>query len=143
MLDLIEAIAALLTPRRSEQIKSPADIAALLMVSMGHLDQEELRVICLDTKNRIIGTTILYRGNVSSAIVRVGEIFKEAIRLNAPSIIIAHCHPSGNVDASPDDIAITRQIVAGSKLLDIELLDHLIIGQGKWISMRERRIIAD
>lgn len=135
---LLDTLTALLRPTPREQIKSPADVAALLMVEMSHLDQEELRVINLDTKNRIQRISTVYRGSVNSAQVRIGEIFKDAIRLNSAAVIIVHCHPSGDPTPSPEDILVTRQIVEAGKLLDADVLDHVIIGAGRWVSLRER-----
>lgn len=125
-------------PEERVQIKSPTDATHLLMLEMSHLDQEEVRVICLDTRNFIQTITPVYKGAVNSAMIRCGEIFKEAVRRNSPSIIMAHNHPSGSPDPSPEDVQVTRQIVEAGKLLDVELLDHLIIGHGRYVSMRER-----
>jgi DNA repair protein RadC len=138
VLALLDTLAALLRPLPRERITSPADVAALLMVEMSHLDQEEFRVLHLDTKNRLQRCITLYRGSLNSAIVRTGEVFKEALRLNSASIIIAHQHPSGCPDPSPEDILITRQIVEAGTLLEVELLDSLVIGRGRFVSLRER-----
>lgn len=108
------------------------------MLDMMALDQEELWVACLDTKNRLQKIAKVYRGSVNSAQIRVGEIFKEAIRLNAPAIVVAHNHPSLDPSPSPEDILITRQIVDAGKLLDIDTLDHLVIGGNRFVSLRER-----
>jgi DNA repair protein RadC len=83
---------------------------------------------------------IVYIGSVNMAQVRVGEIFREPVRLNSTAILLAHNHPSGQVEPSPDDVQLTRAIVQAGQLLDIELLDHLVIGQGRWISLRERQL---
>jgi DNA repair protein RadC len=131
----------LVTPKNSDnryQVKSPADAASLLMIEMSQLDQEHLRVVLLDTKNRVQRVTTVYVGSVNSAMVRVGEIFKEANRQNSAAIIVAHNHPSGDPTPSPEDVLVTRQVVEAGKLLDIEVLDHLVIGQGRYVSMRER-----
>jgi DNA repair protein RadC len=120
------------------QIRSPADVARLLMVEMGHLDQEHMRTVLLDTKNRVQTITTVYVGSLNSALIRVGEIFKEAVRRNSAALILAHNHPSGDPTPSPEDILVTRQIVDAGKLLDVEVLDHLVIGAGRFISMRER-----
>jgi DNA repair protein RadC len=135
---LLDTLAVLLRPTPREQIKSPAYVAALLLVEMGHLDQEELRVINLDTKNRIQRISTVYRGSVNSAQVRIGEIFKDAIRLNSAALIIVHCHPSGDPTPSPEDVLVTRQIVEAGRLLDCDILDHIVIGKGRWVSMKER-----
>jgi DNA repair protein RadC len=131
-------LADLLRPTTREQIKSPADAAALLMAEMQGLDQEHLRAVLLDTKNRVLTITTVYVGSVNSAMIRVGEVFKEAIRLNAVAMILTHNHPSGDCSPSPEDILVTRQIVEAGKLLDCDVLDHLIIGGGRYCSMRER-----
>lgn len=120
------------------QIRAPQDAAQLMLIEMSHLDQEHLRVICLDTKNRVQIIQTLYVGSLNSSLLRVGEIYKEAIRRNSSAIIVVHNHPSGDPNPSADDIQVTRDIMAAGKLLDIDFLDHLIIGHGQWISMRER-----
>lgn len=125
-------------PDERPAINSPADAAALIQYEMSALEQEHLRVLLLDRRNRVMEITEVYRGSVSSSQVRVGEIFKEAIRKNASAIVIAHNHPSGDPTPSPDDVAVTRAIIQAGKLLDIDVLDHLVIGQGKWVSLKER-----
>ncbi len=120
------------------QIRSPTDVAQLMMVEMSHLDQEHLRAICLDTKNRVQKVQTVYVGSLNTSLIRIGEIFKEAVRLNSAAIIICHNHPSGDPTPSPEDVLVTRQIVEAGKLLDIDVLDHLVVGQGRFVSMRER-----
>jgi DNA repair protein RadC len=120
------------------QIKSPADVSNLLLLEMGHLEQEQLRAVLLDTKNRVQEITTIYKGSVNSAQIRVGEVFRDAIRRNSAALIVAHNHPSGDPTPSPEDILVTRQIVEAGKLLDIDVLDHLVIGRGRYVSMRER-----
>ncbi|MDD2921195.1 MAG: DNA repair protein RadC [Anaerolineales bacterium] len=126
------------SPAERPSINSPADGAALLQYEMSALEQEHLRVILLDRRNRVLETVEVYKGSVNSSQVRVGELFKDAIRVNASGIIVAHNHPSGDPTPSPDDVAVTRAIVQAGKLLDIDVLDHLVIGQGKWVSLKER-----
>jgi DNA repair protein RadC len=120
------------------QIRSPADVASLLMVEMGHLDQEHLRTVLLDTKNRVQQISTIYVGSVNTAVIRVGEVFRDAVRKNSTAMIVVHNHPSGDPTPSPEDILVTRQIVEAGKLLDIDILDHLVIGRGRYVSMRER-----
>ena len=120
------------------QIKSPGAVAELLMEEMSHLDQEHLRVVLLDTKNRVMEVATVYIGSVNTAVIRIGEVFKPAIRRNSAAIILAHNHPSGDCSPSPEDILGTRQVVEAGKLMDCECLDHLIIGKSKFVSMRER-----
>jgi DNA repair protein RadC len=96
--------------------------------------------VLLNSKNVVLGIPEIYIGTISSANVRVGEVFKAALRLNAAAIIVVHNHPTGDPSPSPEDVAVTRQLVQAGKLLGVDVLDHLIIGQGRWISMRERRL---
>lgn len=135
---LLSIFAAIIKPSPREQIKSPTDAISILMLEMSHLDQEQMRVLCLDTKNRLQKIHTVYKGSLNTAIIRVGELFKEPIRLNSAAIILAHNHPSGDPSPSPEDVFITRQAVEAGKLLDCEVLDHLVIGQGKYVSLRER-----
>ncbi|WKZ37628.1 MAG: DNA repair protein RadC [Anaerolineales bacterium] len=126
------------SPEERPSINSPADAASLVQYEMSALEQEHLRVILLDRRNRVLETVEVYKGSVNSSQVRVGELFKDAIRTNASGLIVVHNHPSGDPTPSPDDVAVTRAIVQAGKLLDVEILDHLVIGQGSWISMKER-----
>jgi len=125
-------------PEERAAINSPADAAALVQYEMSALEQEHMRVILLDRRNRVLETVEIYKGSVNSSQVRVGEVFKEAIRKNASALIVVHNHPSGDPTPSPDDVAVTRAIVQAGKLLDVEVLDHLVIGQGRWVSLKER-----
>jgi DNA repair protein RadC len=125
-------------PEERPTIHSPADAAALLQYEMGALEQEHLRVMLLDTRHRVLSIHELYHGSLNSSLVRIAEVFKPAIRRNAAAILIVHNHPSGDPTPSPDDIAITRAVVQAGKLLDIDVLDHLIIGSGRFISLKER-----
>lgn len=126
------------SPDERPAINSPGDAAVLVMYEMGALEQEHLRVMLLDRRNRVLDVAELYRGSVSSAQVRVGEVFREAIRKNASALIAIHNHPSGDPTPSPDDVALTRAIVQAGKMLDVDVLDHLVIGQGRWVSLKER-----
>lgn len=125
-------------PEEKPAINSPADAAALLQYDMSALEQEHLRVMLLDRRNRVLEIVEVYKGSVNSSQVRVGELFKDAIRANASALIVAHNHPSGDPTPSPDDVAVTRALVQAGKLLDIDVLDHLVIGSGKWVSLKER-----
>jgi len=110
----------------------------LIMFDMSAKEQEELWVVILDTRNRVVKIEPVYKGSVNSSQVRVGELFKEAIRRNAVSLIVAHNHPSGDPTPSPEDIALTRAVVQAGKLLDIDVLDHLVIGNQRFVSLKER-----
>lgn len=120
------------------RVTSPADGANLLLPRLRHLEQEEIHVILLDTRNHVLGTQLIYRGSLNSTTVRIGEIFRVAIEAPAAAIILAHNHPSGDPAPSPEDISITRQIVQAGELLSIDVLDHLIIGNGIYTSLKER-----
>jgi DNA repair protein RadC len=120
------------------QIKSPADAASLLMLEMSHLDQEHLRTVLLDTKNRVQTIKTIYIGSLNASLIRVGEIFKEALKRNSAGLIVVHNHPSGDPTPSPEDVQVTREIIQAGHLLDVLVLDHLVIGQGRYVSMRER-----
>lgn len=119
-------------------INSPTEAANLILYEMSALEQEELRVILLDNRNRVLSINKVYQGSVNSSQIRVGEVFKQAVRSNATSIIVTHNHPSGDPTPSPEDVSVTRSIVQAGKLLDIEVLDHLVIGRGKFVSLKER-----
>jgi DNA repair protein RadC len=132
------------SPDPRPQIKTPADAAQLLTPEMGALDQEEVRTLLLDTRNRLLGVPLIYRGNLNSASMRIGEVFKPAIRYNAAVMIVCHNHPSGDTAPSAEDVRVTKTLVQSGKLLDIELLDHLIIGHtGHFTSLKERGLGFD
>lgn len=123
-------------------VTSPAQAAQYLQENVftpfDQCNQEELWVLCLNTKNRITHDTMVYRGNVNSSIVRTAEIFRPAVLLNATAIIISHCHPSGQSEPSPEDVQVTRTTIEAGNILGIEILDHIIIGQDQWVSLSER-----
>ena len=125
-------------PHERPQVRSPADVANLLMLEMGLLEQEHLRAVLLDTKNVVLRVANVYAGNLNTAVVRVGEVFREAIRANCASIIVVHNHPSGDPTPSPEDVRVTEQLVEAGRLLDIEVLDHLVIGRNRYVSLKER-----
>jgi DNA repair protein RadC len=131
------------SPEERPQIRSPADAANLVMTEMGLLEQEQLRVILLDTKNRVLATPTVYKGSLNTSLIRVGELFRDAIRANCASLIVLHNHPSGDPTPSPEDVAVTRQIVEAGKLLDVEVLDHLVIGRQRFVSLKERGLGFD
>ena len=126
------------SPDERPAVNSPADAAALVAYEMSALEQEHLRVILLDTRNHVLDIVEIYKGSINSSQIHVGEIFKPVIRRNAPALIVVHNHPSGDPTPSPDDVVVTRAIVQAGKLLDVDVLDHMIIGQGRWVSLKER-----
>ena len=124
-------------------IRSPHDVADRLLLQMGRLEREELRVVLLNTKNVVLRVATVYQGNVSASLVRVGELFRDAVRLNASGVILVHNHPSGDPTPSPDDLHLTAEALAAGRLLDIDLLDHLVVGHDAWISLRDRGVSFD
>lgn len=120
------------------QIRSPADVYSFIGLEMSLLEQEEMRIVLLDTKNNIIRVATAYRGSLNTAVVRIGEIFKAAIRENAANIIIVHNHPTGDPTPSPEDVQVTQMAVEAGKLLDIPVLDHVVAGRNRFVSMKER-----
>ena len=124
-------------------VKSPRDVADRLVLQMGRLEREELRVVLLNTKNVVLRAVTVYQGNVASSLVRVGELFRDAVRLNASGVILVHNHPSGDPTPSPDDLHLTAEALAAGRLLDIHLLDHLVVGHDAWVSLRDRGIDFD
>lgn len=125
------------SPRR-QVVRSAADAAAVCS-SMRALDREHFRVILLNTRNEILDIVDVSVGGLASAPVHPREVFKEAIRRSAAGVIVVHNHPSGHPEPSRDDIMITEQLRAAGRLVGIEVLDHLIIGEGTFTSLREQR----
>jgi DNA repair protein RadC len=129
-----------LNPGDRYVVRSPQDIANLVKADMRALPQECLVALLLNTKNQVIAKHEVYRGSLNTAVVRVGEVFREAIRQNAAAVAIVHNHPSGDPTPSPQDVALTREVAQAGALLDLALLDHVIIGTGEpgWVSLKER-----
>ena len=134
---------ASLSPEDRVQIGSPRDIANMFVAEMAQLDREHLKVVLLNTKNRVLGTEDLYSGSLNAAIVRPAEVFRAAIRRNCAAIAVVHNHPSGDPTPSQEDVAITRRLVQVGKAMEIDVVDHIVVGQGRWVSMRERRLGFD
>lgn len=127
-------------PEQRLQIRTPADLANPLMLEMAGLEQEHLKLISLDTKNRVLKFQTVYVGTINSSRIRIAEIFREAIRQNAAAIIVAHNHPSGDPTPSSEDVRVTEDMIRAGELLEIDLLDHLIIGHQRFVSLREKRL---
>ena len=119
-------------------VSSPAAAAALVQYEMSGLEQEHLRTILLDARNRLLRVREVYRGSLTTSLIRTGEVFREAIKANAAGMIVVHNHPSGDPSPSPEDLAVTRNLVEAGRLLDIPVLDHIVIGRGRFVSMREQ-----
>ena len=123
-------------PAEGWRIRAPADLAERLIPAMGHLEREELRSVLLNTKNTVTGMVTVYRGNLAGSSVRIGEVFREAVRRQSAAMVVVHNHPSGDPSPSAEDLRITRELADAGRLLDVELLDHLVIGHGRWVSLR-------
>lgn len=119
-------------------IHSPKDVADLLLPEMQELSHEEFRAVLLNSKNHVLDIPTIYQGTLNSSPVRIGEVFKPAILANAASLIAVHNHPSGDPTPSPEDVRVTSELAQAGKLLDIECLDHLILGNGCYASLKER-----
>lgn len=119
-------------------IQRPSDAIALVESRFVNLPQEQLLAILLDTHNRVIDIETIYIGSLNATVVRMAEILRSAIVRNSAGMILVHNHPSGKAEPSPEDVQFTTDFVAAGKLMDIAILDHLIIGNGEWVSLRER-----
>ena len=131
-------------PERPEEmptISCPQDVYSLLGPEMSALAQEQLRVLLLNTRNQVVGQRTVYQGTVNSSAVRPAEVLRAAVIENAPAIVISHNHPSGDPTPSPEDVKVTRDLVAAGKLLDIEVMDHIVIGNGRFVSLKEKGLM--
>jgi DNA repair protein RadC len=125
-------------PSKRFQIRSADDAANVVRMEMMFLDHEEMHILVLDTKNQLVELIKRYKGTVNSSVLRSAEIFRPAIVRNCPNVIICHNHPSGDPTPSPEDIDVTQQLVEAGKLLDIDVLDHLIIGNPRYVSLKQK-----
>ena len=123
------------------RVGSPRDVADLLAPEMEPLAQEQLRVVLLDTRNRVLDVVMVYQGSVSTAVARMAELFRDAVVANAPGIVLAHNHPSGDPSPTEDDVRMTEEAARAGRLLGIELLDHVILGRGRFVSLKERGVL--
>ena len=124
-------------PHKRFQVRSADDAASLFRMEMMHLDHEEMHVLILNTKNQVIEKIRSYKGTVNSSVLRAAEIFRPAVVRNCPNVIVCHNHPSGDPTPSPEDIDVTKQLLEAGKVLDIELLDHIVIGNPRYVSLKE------
>lgn len=125
-------------------VRHPADAADYLLnqvfVPFEQFRQEQLYVLLLDNKNLITHDVMVYKGTVNAVHIRMAELFMEAVKVNAPSIIMSHCHPSGSIDPSPEDLRVTQIAYEAGQLLDIKVLDHILVGRNKWLSLKEKSL---
>jgi len=130
-------------PRDREALQSPEDVYQRVKYEMQALEQEHLRVLLLDTRNRLLRQVDVYVGSLNTSLVRIGEIFRDAIQRGAASMIVVHNHPSGDPTPSPEDVAVTRALVQAGRLLDIEVLDHVVVGRGGFTSLKAKGLGFD
>jgi DNA repair protein RadC len=126
---------------RITKIRSPEDVAELLAPELDGLDREHFKAVLLDTKNGVIRIVTVAVGSLNAALVHPREIFKAAVRVSAAGIIMVHNHPTGNPEPSNEDADLTMRFARCGELMGIELIDHIIIGGGRFVSMRERDLI--
>jgi DNA repair protein RadC len=124
-------------PGERSVIDSPGAAAAALSHDLMWMSQEKFAVLLLDVKNRLLGTHIITVGTATETLAPPREIFREVLRQGATRVIVAHNHPSGSLDPSSEDLRLTEQLLAGAKLLSVPILDHLILGNGDWASLRQ------
>lgn len=122
----------------SPVIRTPKDVSMLLMEELRYLQQEHFVVLLLNTKNKVIGRETISVGSLNAAVVHPREVFRAAVKRSAASVICAHNHPSGDPSPSPEDIALTHRLAEAGRLMGIEVLDHLIIGDRDYVSLKER-----
>ena len=130
-----------LAPSERAIIRTPDDVAALLMPRFRYETKESFIAILLSTKNHVLKTPVISVGSLNASIVHPRELFREAINASAAAVILAHNHPSGDPAPSPEDVSLTRKLVDAGKLLDIPVLDHIVLGDGKYISFKEKGIL--
>ena len=130
------------SPEDPPSIGSPHDVYGLLGPEMSVLAQEQLRVLLLDNRNQVLGQRVVYQGNVNSSMVRAAEVLRPAVVEAIPSVIVVHNHPSGGPDPNPNDVLITRKMKQAAELLDIELLDHVVIGGKRHVSLKNRGLMS-
>ena len=129
------------------QINSPRDAAQYLLEKIytpfDDFDQEEMWVLLLNNRHRVTHEVMVYRGQVNAINIREAELLKEAVRVNAPAIVLSHCHPSGEATPSPEDVSVTVLANKAADLLGITLVDHLVVGKDSWVSLKERGLGFD
>ena len=129
---------AMQAPTKKYQIRSADDAVSLVRMEMMYLDREQMRLLVLNIKNQVIFNQSLYQGTVNSSVLRASEILRPAVMRNAPNVIVVHNHPSGDPTPSPEDLEVTKQLIEAGCVLDIDVLDHIIIGNPRYVSLKER-----
>ncbi len=127
--------------RQRTVLTHPKDVAAFFMEDLRYRKQEVFRVVMLNTKNELLSVEDVSRGSVDSSIAHPREVFRPAVRRSASSVILIHNHPSGNPEPSQNDLNVTDRLVKAGKVLGIEVLDHLIFGDGVYVSLKEKQLM--
>ena len=130
-----------LAPLDRTAVRTPDDVAALLLPRFRYESRESFVAVLLSTKNHVLKTPVISVGSLNASIVHPRELFREAINASAAAVIVAHNHPSGDPTPSPEDVSLTRKLVEAGKILDIPVLDHVVLGDGKYISFKEKGIL--
>jgi len=125
-------------PTRRPTVRTPADVAALVGPDMRYLDREHFNVLLLSTRHDVLAVEEVAVGGLNSAVIHPREVFKPAIRWSAAAVILVHNHPSGDPEPSGDDLRITARLAEAGRILGIEVLDHVVVGDGRYVSLRER-----
>jgi len=125
-----------------QSVSRPDDIYELVRPEMEHLVQEQARVVLLDTRCHVLDVVLVYQGNVNSTSFRPAELLRDAVILNAPSLVLVHNHPSGDPEPSPPDITLTKELVKAGEILGIEVADHVIVGRDAFVSLKERKLLS-
>jgi DNA repair protein RadC len=138
VLELSHRLATQRRRREIRRIRDAEDVAYLLMSEMTHLDHEQFRVLVLDIMHQLLVNQVLYEGTLNSANIRIAEVFRPAITRKGAAIIVCHNHPSGRVVPTPEDVKLTERLVAAGRLLEVEVCDHIIIGDQRYLSLKEQ-----
>lgn len=118
-------------------IRSPEDVAHLLMPELRDARKEHFKALMLDVKNRVLKTVTVSVGTLDASIVHPRDVFKDAIAMSAAAVIVAHNHPSGDPTPSPEDRQVTARLCEAGRVMGIELLDHVVLGDGRWVSLKQ------
>ncbi len=138
VMELSKRVSASLINNNRVTIKSPVEVSALLMEEMRHLKKEVFKVILLNTKNHIIKYMDISIGSLNASIVHPREVFSEAVKAGCSGMLLVHNHPSGDPEPSREDIETTHRLVNAGNILGIKVLDHVVIGDGRYISLKEQ-----
>lgn len=122
-------------------IRSPEDVFAVMTAEYENAVVETAQMLALDTKNKIIGVFEISTGSLNASIIHPRDVFQRAILSNAASVILVHNHPSGDPTPSPEDMELTRRLVDAGKMMDIAVLDHVVIGDGAFMSLKEQGLM--